>query len=135
MPTDKNLHSQLTLNLRRATHDTDVNHQNISEGRDQALRTIAEKFLQSLAENQFTLSDIEPLLFPQTMKSMEPQKAERSASSAPKYKLKKGTVYQNPASNETWTAGGNGARPEWIQRLMNNSADISSLVLIDSPQS
>lgn len=103
--------------------------------RDMALREVVETFMQSLHDQQFTLEDVAPLLYPEAKKSSQPRKAERSASTASKYKLKKGTVYQDPASSETWTAGGNGARPQWVQSLLDNSADISSLVLIDSPQS
>jgi DNA-binding protein H-NS len=103
--------------------------------RDMALREVVETFMQSLHDQQFTLEDVAPLLFPDVKKIRQPRKAERSASAASKYKLKKGTVYQDPASNETWTAGGNGARPQWVQSLLDSSADISSLVLIDSPQS
>jgi DNA-binding protein H-NS len=57
------------------------------------------------------------------------------ASVSDKTNLKRGTVYQDPDSNETWTAGGKGAPPKWIQNLLNNAVDMSSLVLIDSPQS
>jgi DNA-binding protein H-NS len=103
--------------------------------REIALREVVESFMKSLEDKQFTLEDVAPLLFPKAKKNSQPRKAEKSASGAPKYKLKKGTVYQDPASNETWTAGGNGVRPAWIQSLLDSSADISSLVLIDSPQS
>ena len=103
--------------------------------REIALREVVETFMKSLDSKQFTLEDVAPLLFPEVKKIRQPRQAEKSESAASKYKLKKGTVYQDPTSNETWTAGGNGARPQWVQSLLESSADISSLVLIDSPQS
>ena len=134
-PVVKIAHDISVIDLQRTTREAKAIQRKHKANKEMAIDEVVGNFLKSLKINSLTLEDVAPLLFPELTRNGEPPKVERRGDSTVKSKLKSGTVYQDPNSSETWTAGGKGARPKWIQKLLKDSVDMSSLVLIDSPQS
>jgi DNA-binding protein H-NS len=122
-------------NLGKPAGDSKKIQRKIKKNKEEVIHEVVAIFLKSLKANLLTLEDVKPLLFPGLQQNVEAPMVEPRSGPASKSRLKSGTVYQDPNSSETWTAGGKGARPKWIQMLLRDSVDISSLVLIDSPQS
>jgi DNA-binding protein H-NS len=121
--------------LQLTVQDTDEIQKILKANKEKTIDKVVRNFLNLLKAELLTLEDVAPLLFPEFQKNGEAARRKRRGGSTSKGKLKSGTVYQDPNSSETWTAGGKGARPKWIQNLLKDSVDMTSLVLIDSPQS
>jgi hypothetical protein len=124
-----------TLDLQRTARNMEELQKLLKANKEKAIVEVVRNFLTSLKADLLTLEDVAPLLFPDLQRYGEPPKLERRGGSTSKSVLISGTVYQDPNSSETWTAGGKGARPKWVQKLQKDSVDMTSLVLIDSPQS